>query len=44
MQFWSIGLGCVAILLTAWLLALSLGLWHQNLPESMLRMIYRQAL
>jgi len=42
--FWSIGLGCVAILLTAWLLALSLGLWHQNLPESMLRMIYRQAL
>lgn len=44
MPFWSIGLGCVAILLTAWLLALSLGLWHQNLPESMLRMIYRQAL
>ena len=44
MPFWSIGLGCVALLLTAWLLALSLGLWHQNLPESMLRMIYQQAL
>ena len=42
--FWSIGLGCVAILLTAWLLALSLSLWHQNLPEPMLRMIYQQAL
>ena len=41
--FWSIGLGCVVLLLAVWLLADSLGLWHQNLPENMLRMLYRQA-
>lgn len=41
--FWSIGLGCVFLLLAVWLLADSLGLWHQNLPENMLRMLYRQA-
>lgn len=41
--FWSIGLGCVFLLLAVWLLADSQGLWHQNLPENMLRMLYRQA-
>lgn len=41
--FWSIGLGCVALLFAVWLLADSQGLWHQNLPENMLRMLYRQA-
>jgi hypothetical protein len=34
----------VLLLLAAWLLADSQGLWHQNLPEGMLRMLYRQAL
>lgn len=41
--FWSIGFGCVLLLLAAWLLADSQDLWHQNLPEDMLRMLYRQA-
>jgi len=43
LPFWSIGLGCVLLLLAVWLLADSQGLWHQNLPENMLRMLYRQA-
>jgi len=43
LPFWSIGLGCVLLLLAVWLLADSQGLWHQNLPENMLRMMYRQA-
>lgn len=43
LPFWSVGLGCVLLLLAVWLLADSQGLWHQNLPENMLRMMYRQA-